>query len=151
MSKNKKININPAFFNITPKKGGKRKEKKTKPKTTLKINNVKKALMKKVKEHRQKKLKLQNNDNISKEQSEFQSSLNYLETISKQNKKKKKSNISINNNLTNNNLTNNNLASPYLNNVNIVDCRNKYTARTFIETSPQFNKHFIVPSQHHYV
>ena len=79
MSKKKKININPAFFNITPKKGGKRKEKKTKPKTTLKINNVKKALMKKVKEHRQKKLKLQNNHNISNEQSEFQSSLNYLE------------------------------------------------------------------------
>ena len=112
MSKKKKININPAFFNITPKKGGKRKEKKTKPKTTLKINNVKKALMKKVKEHRQKKLKLQNNHNISNEQSEFQSSLNYLETISKQNKKKKKSNIFINNNLTNNNLTNNSLASP---------------------------------------
>ena len=77
MDKKKKISINPAFFKIKKKK----KEKKKKPtlNTSLKINNVKRAFMERIKHHQGGTTKKKTND----DKHDFKSSLEYLENISK--------------------------------------------------------------------
>jgi hypothetical protein len=80
MDKKKKIRINPAFFNIKkPKKA--RKERKQKPilNTSLKINNVKRAFMERIKQHQGGDVK--NDPEVEKH--DFNSSLEYLENMSK--------------------------------------------------------------------
>ena len=56
MSGRKTIQINPAFFNMRGSKS-RRKERKQKPSmtSTLKPNNIKKQLLKRIKEHQQQK------------------------------------------------------------------------------------------------
>jgi len=80
MDKKKKIRINPAFFKI--KKPNKpKKERKQKPtlNTSLKINNVKRAFMERIKQHQGGIIKNKPKD----DKHDFKSSLEYLENISK--------------------------------------------------------------------
>jgi len=91
----KSISINPVFFKI---KDTRKKEKRVKPKfnTTLKPNNIKKALMEKIKNHQHKK-KGGNYKNDFKNQlkfeQDFSNSLEYLEKISEKKTPSSPSNI----------------------------------------------------------
>tara|TARA_Y100000816_G_scaffold283318_1_gene260060 strand:+ start:295 stop:1248 length:954 start_codon:yes stop_codon:yes gene_type:complete len=94
----KTIQINPELFKLS---GGKKKTKKKKlrPKllsSSLKPNQIKKQLIARVKEHHKKKKKemeeieSQKKKELDEFQSDFNESLNYLNSLSKENEKKKK-------------------------------------------------------------
>ena len=90
----KMIQINPDFFKLHGKKT-RNKRKKSKPdfRNTIKPNNLKKQLLMKIKSHQQKeKDKLSENDNkdVEEFQNDFNTSLNYLQTMIKQKKAKKR-------------------------------------------------------------
>ena len=89
----KMIQINPDFFKMG-KKTKQRKEKKQKPdfRQTIKPNNIKKQLLAKIKAHQQKEKELQKQQQeseIVKFTDDFNSSLNYLNSMIKEKKQKK--------------------------------------------------------------
>ena len=91
----KMIQINPDFFKLGGKKT-RNKHKKSKPdfRNTIKPNNLKKQLLMKIKSHQQKekdKLSENSNKNVEEFQNDFNTSLNYLQTMIKQKKEKKRS------------------------------------------------------------
>lgn len=97
---NKTISINPALFTLGGSKTKKQKEKKKKPNVIPSIspNVLKKKLLNRIKEHKQKESQEINKNNKSKEKNEaslkndetvnftdeFNESINYLQTLSKQ-------------------------------------------------------------------
>jgi len=90
---NKTININPSLFSIGKTK--KNREKKVHPKTVPLIspNVLKNKLLKRIKEHKVKEnekqennKKLLSNINVGEYTDEFNDSINYLQTLSKQQK-----------------------------------------------------------------
>jgi len=90
----KTIQINPDFFKIGKRT---RKQKQAKKRSdlrqTIKPNNLKKQLINRIKNYQQeqeKKNRQSNTDNLDKFQNDFNSSLNYLQTMIKQKKEKKK-------------------------------------------------------------
>ena len=90
----KTIQINPDFFKMG-KKTRKKKEKKQRLdlRQTIKPNNLKKQLLTRIKNHQQEnqeKNKKSDTDNLDKFQNDFNSSLNYLQTMIKQKKEKKR-------------------------------------------------------------
>jgi len=89
----KMIQINPDFFKLGGKKT-RNKRKKLKPdfRNTIKPNNLKKQLLMKIKTHQQKekeKLSEKDNEDVSEFQNDFNTSLNYLQTMIKQKQHKK--------------------------------------------------------------
>lgn len=91
MSSKKSISINPNFFKI----GGrakKEKKKKTKPKNSIKPNDIKKKLIAKIKAHQKKErdreIREKNQDTVFK--NEFQETLSYLEEVTKKKNERKK-------------------------------------------------------------
>ena len=94
MEKRKTIQVNPAFFKLGKKtKSKKDKKKRMDLRQSIKPNNLKKQLLARIKNHQQEQKN--KNDNDSKEkidefQTDFNSSLNYLQTMIKQKKEKKK-------------------------------------------------------------
>jgi len=86
----KKIKINPAFFNMSKKRKGTKEKKKKPHNTSLKINNIKTALMNRIKKHQ--KMRLQNEGSIINPQpvNDFKSTIEYLEKVSKEKKPKEK-------------------------------------------------------------
>jgi len=89
----KTIQINPDFFKMG-KKTRKKKEKKQRLdlRQTIKPNNLKKQLLTRIKNHQQEnqeKNKKSDTGNLDKFQNDFNSSLNYLQTMIKQKKEKK--------------------------------------------------------------
>tara|TARA_B100000900_G_scaffold262931_1_gene224209 strand:+ start:2135 stop:3058 length:924 start_codon:yes stop_codon:yes gene_type:complete len=93
MSSKKSISINPNFFKIGGRARKKEKNKKTKPKNTLKPNDIKKKLIAKIKAH-QKKEKDREIEEQEKEENtfknEFQETLSYLEDMTKKKNEKKR-------------------------------------------------------------
>ena len=93
MEKHRKtIQINPDFFKIGKKT---RKQKQAKKRSdlrqTIKPNNLKKQLLSRIKNHQQahkEKSEQSDTDNLDKFQNDFNSSLNYLQTMIKQKKEK---------------------------------------------------------------
>ena len=90
----KTIQINPDFFKIGKRT---RKQKQAKKRLdlrqTIKPNNLKKQLLTRIKNHQQEheeKNKQSDTDNLDKFQNDFNSSLNYLQTMIKQKKEKKR-------------------------------------------------------------
>ena len=90
----KTIQINPDFFKIGKRT---RKQKQAKKRSdlrqTIKPNNLKKQLLTRIKNHQQeheKKNKQSDTDNLDKFQNDFNSSLNYLQTMIKQKKEKRR-------------------------------------------------------------
>jgi hypothetical protein len=92
----KTIQINPELFKLS---GGKKSKKKKKLRTKLlsssiKPNKLKKQLIARVKEHQKKKQQELDNEISNKKletfQSDFNDSMNYLDTITKKNKNDKK-------------------------------------------------------------
>ena len=90
----KTIQINPDFFKIGKKT---RKQKQSKKRSDLrqsiKPNNLKKQLISRIKNHQQlhkEKSEQSDTDNLDKFQNDFNSSLNYLQTMIKQKKEKKR-------------------------------------------------------------
>jgi hypothetical protein len=89
----KTIQINPDFFKIGKRT---RKQKQAKKRSdlrqTIKPNNLKKQLLTRIKNHQQEheKNKQSDTDNLDKFQNDFNSSLNYLQTMIKQKKEKKR-------------------------------------------------------------
>ena len=88
----KTIQINPDFFKIGKKT---RKQKQAKKRSdlrqTIKPNNLKKQLLSRIKNHQQahkEKSEQSDTDNLDKFQNDFNSSLNYLQTMIKQKKEK---------------------------------------------------------------
>ena len=88
-SKRKTIQINPNFFKL----GKSKKKKKPSFRGTIKPNNLKKQLLSRIKSHQQR----EQGQNLQQEkaeveifQNDFNSSLNYLQTMIKQKKKKKR-------------------------------------------------------------
>ena len=91
MSSKKTIEISPELFSGNLSKTKKRREKKAKPKNLLKPNTLKKALLKRIKEHASK-----NNNKLKEEkkqdntfENEFDKHIDYLSSLSIENKKKK--------------------------------------------------------------
>ena len=90
---NKTISINTSYFNMNGTKTRKKKEKQNlKPfihsKPLINSNSLKKKFLKRIKEHKQQETQKLSND-ISKEETfsdEFNDSINYLQTLSKQKK-----------------------------------------------------------------
>ena len=90
----KTININPDLLNISGRKSRKastKKERKIKPKAFIKPNTLKKALLKRIKEHQKKEENKQttikdNDEEIEKFSSEFNKSLDYLQELTKKRK-----------------------------------------------------------------
>lgn len=90
----KTIQINPDFLQVSrkrhkKKKGGKNKEH------TLKANDIKKQLLKKIKEHQVKSQQVLQNENKKKKEElelddNFRASVNFLNTVTKEKKEKKK-------------------------------------------------------------
>ena len=86
MEKHRKtIQINPDFFRIGKKT---RKQKQAKKRSdlrqTIKPNNLKKQLLSRIKNHQQshkEKSEQSDTDNLDKFQNDFNSSLNYLQTM----------------------------------------------------------------------
>jgi len=94
MEKRKTIQVNPAFFKLG-KKTKRKKDKKQRMdlRQSIKPNNLKKQLLARIKNHQQEQKN--KNDDDSKEkidefQTDFNSSLNYLQTMIKQKKDKVK-------------------------------------------------------------
>ncbi len=90
----KTIQINPDFFKMG-KKTRKKKQKKQRLdlRQTIKPNNLKKQLLARIKNHQQEQLnknKQSEESKLEKFQDDFNSSLNYLQTMIKQKKDKKK-------------------------------------------------------------
>jgi len=88
----KTIQINPDFFNMGKKT---RKQKQSKKRSdlrqTIKPNNLKKQLLARIKDHQQvEKNKQSETENLDEFQNDFNSSLNYLQTMIKQKKEKKR-------------------------------------------------------------
>lgn len=90
----KTIQINPDFLKIGKKT---RKQKQSKKRSDLrqsiKPNNLKKQLISRIKNHQQlhkEKSEQSDTDNLDKFQNDFNSSLNYLQTMIKQKKEKKR-------------------------------------------------------------
>ena len=94
MEKRKTIQVNPAFFKLGKKtKSKKDKKNRMDLRQSIKPNNLKKQLLARIKNHQQEQKN--KNDNDSKEkidefQNDFNSSLNYLQTMIKQKKNKVK-------------------------------------------------------------
>ena len=83
----KKIQINPAFLNLTKKKKEKRK-KKEKP-TTFKANKIKKAFLEKIKKHQEDKKYGEKFKDTLKFENEFEKALGYLGKLKTENEQKK--------------------------------------------------------------
>jgi len=90
----KTIQINPDFFKIGKRT---RKQKQAKKRSdlrqTIKPNNLKKQLLSRIKNHQQshkEKSEQSDTDNLDEFQNDFNSSLNYLQTMIKQKKQKKR-------------------------------------------------------------
>lgn len=94
----KSIQINPDLLNISSKKSKTRKnrkrEKKSKPKSHIKPNTLKKALLRRIKEHSNKERKKSEKSDKNSENDEFNTDfkkhLDYLSNLSIQHKHKKK-------------------------------------------------------------
>ena len=85
----KTIQINPNFFNIGKKTKTKKKMRPDLSKT-IKPNNLKKQLLAKIKSHQQNhKEQSAEKEDVQEFQTNFKSSLNYLQTMIKQKKEKK--------------------------------------------------------------
>ena len=94
MSGRKTIQINPVFFNMRGSKS-RRKEKKRKPSmtSTLKPNNIKKQLLKRIKDHQHKKKTGEENQRDTEEEkftNEFANSLDYIQKMINEKRRKKK-------------------------------------------------------------
>jgi uncharacterized protein (DUF885 family) len=93
---NKTISINPSLFSIGSKtKKNKEKKEKSKNVPLISPNVLKNKLLKRIKEHKNKESKnvstantssLQNNENLESYSDDFNDSINYLQTLSKQKK-----------------------------------------------------------------
>jgi len=90
---NKTISINTSYFTLGSSKTKKNKEKKEKPiKPLINPNVLKNNFLKRIKEHKQKEIQNLENNNKNKENEiqvftdEFNDSINYLQTLSKQKK-----------------------------------------------------------------
>ena len=94
MEKRKTIQVNPAFFKLGKKtKSKKDKKKRMDLRQSIKPNNLKKQLLARIKNHQQEEKNKNNDDSrekIDEFQTDFNSSLNYLQTMIKQKKEKKK-------------------------------------------------------------
>ena len=90
----KTIQINPAFFKIGTKTRKQAQEKKRSDlRQTIKPNNLKKQLLSRIKNHQQTREKTSeqsDTDNLDKFQNDFNSSLNYLQTMIKQKREDKR-------------------------------------------------------------
>ena len=87
----KTIQVNPDFFKIGKKTKRKKERLRSNLRETIKPNNLKKQLLAKIKTHQQQQHE-KNNDNkkdVEQFQNDFNSSLNYLQTMIKQKKQKK--------------------------------------------------------------
>ena len=87
----KTIQVNPDFFKIGKKTKRKKERIHSNLRETIKPNNLKKQLLAKIKTHQQQQHE-KNNDNkadVEQFQNDFNSSLNYLQTMIKQKKQKK--------------------------------------------------------------
>ena len=102
MSARKTINVSPDLLNGTlNKKTRKKRERKKKPKAILKPNTLKKALLRRIKEHASRERQNQN-DNLKKKSVEednnlaftndFEKHLDYLTSLSKNSQNKTKKN-----------------------------------------------------------
>lgn len=97
MSERKTIKVNPAFFSLKPKrnKTEKRREKKDKLKKMSQIirpNKAKKELLRRIKEHQKQKKeqqKQENSENAIEFTENMKESMDYLQKIIKENKRKK--------------------------------------------------------------
>ena len=93
MEKRKTIQINPDFFKLGKKTKSKREKKKRLDlRQSIKPNNLKKQLLARIKNHQQEEKNKNNDDSrekIDEFQTDFNSSLNYLQTMIKQKKEKK--------------------------------------------------------------
>jgi len=92
MSK-KTIKINPELFQLSSEKTKKNREKKQRPliPPVINPNSIKKQLLNKIKEHKSQEKKILDNKNSTQESSrefsdEFQDSIDYLSSLSKQKK-----------------------------------------------------------------
>jgi hypothetical protein len=88
-SKRKTIQINPNFFKL----GKSKKKKKPSFRGTIKPNNLKKQLLSRIKSHQQREKETtlpEEKAEVETFQNDFNSSLNYLQTMIKQKKKKKR-------------------------------------------------------------
>jgi hypothetical protein len=91
---NKTISINTSYFTLGGSKTKKNKEKKEKPiiKPLINPNVLKNKFLRRIKEHKQKEIQNLENNNTLKENNiqvftdEFNDSINYLQTLSKQKK-----------------------------------------------------------------
>ena len=94
MEKRKTIQINPDFFKLGKKTKSKREKKKRLDlRQSIKPNNLKKQLLARIKNHQQEqseKDKQNSEEKLEQFQNDFNSSLNYLQTMIKQKKEKKK-------------------------------------------------------------
>ena len=89
----KTIQINPDFFKMGKKTRKQQTKKRSNLRQTIKPNNLKKQLLTRIKNHQQEnheKNKQLDTDNIDKFQNDFNSSLNYLQTMIKQKKEQKR-------------------------------------------------------------
>ena len=94
MSSKKTITISPDLLSGKNSKTKKRRQRKSKPTNVLKPNTLKKALLKRIKEHAAKEKKTQDSKNETDEadqsfQNDFDKHLNYLTNLSKEKKKNK--------------------------------------------------------------
>jgi len=92
MEKRKTIQINPDFFKLGKKTKSKReKRKRLDLRQSIKPNNLKKQLLARIKNHQQESEKEKQNseEKLEQFQNDFNSSLNYLQTMIKQKKQKK--------------------------------------------------------------
>ncbi len=94
MEKRKTIQINPDFFKLGKKTKSKREKKKRLDlRQSIKPNNLKKQLLARIKNHQQEQQNKNREDSqekLDEFQNDFNSSLNYLQTMIKQKKEKKK-------------------------------------------------------------
>ena len=93
MSNKKTISINPKLFNISKTKTQKNKPKKQEKVNIIPPNLFKNKILKRIQKHKQQEVKNNNKNNRNdnqydyKEDDEFTSSMNYLNTIAKNKKK----------------------------------------------------------------
>jgi len=87
----KTIQINPDFFKMGKTKKQKQSKKRSDLRQTIKPNNLKKQLLARIKNHQQEQTDKSKKDtvNLDEFQDDFNSSLNYLQTMIKQKKQKK--------------------------------------------------------------
>ena len=83
----KTININPDLFTMGKRRSQtKKKERKIKPKTFIKPNTLKKALLKRIKDHQKESVQKKDMEKQVEEFStDFHKSLDYLQQLSKKN------------------------------------------------------------------